>query len=242
MAERRFPAFLLHKLETEVFHRNAEAFFPWEIPAGRDFHLTTSSAVSGVAQALGELRRRSKDIAGTGYSLVFETIETRKLSTQTVLKKAVFETEQDYLSFIKQKQAASRFLVNARAVYSRFPECEEWLQGNSSRLLDKENGKDENRCWEDICLCVRWFLDHPASGLYIREIPLPVHTKFIENHKNDILSLFRFLTKTSCDTLDELGVRRDEPFIRFRTAECDMGLPLSVFAAEFPPENLPEPP
>ncbi|MDR2897834.1 MAG: DUF3322 domain-containing protein, partial [Spirochaetaceae bacterium] len=246
-SERRFTAFLLYKLETEVFHRSAEAFFPWEIPAGRDFHLTTSSAVSGVAQALGELRRRSKEIAGTGYSLVFETVETRKLSTQTVLKKAVFETEQDYLSFLKQKQGASRFLENARVVYSRFPDCEEWLRNNTSRLLDRENGKAERRCWEDICLCVQCFLDHPASGLYIREIPLPVHTKFIESHKNDILSLFRFLLRSRSDNLgseaasfeDELGLRQDEPFIRFRTAGCDIGLPLSVFAVK-PPADIRE--
>ncbi len=251
-AERRFPAFLRYKLETELFYGGTktedssvpappELFFPWEIPAGKEFRTRSPAALAGVGRALSELRRRSKESSGTGYSLVFETAGTRRLGTQTILEKVVFETEKDYLSFLKQGRAAALFLENARTVYRRFPFCEDWIRSNLNRLQEPEAGKREPLCWEHICLCVRWFLEHPASGLYIREIPLPVHTKFIETHKDDILSLFRFMNNTGGDGFggsscfeDEFCLKRDEPFIRSRAGERDIGLPLSVFAGTKP--------
>ncbi len=230
-AENRFQAFLLYKLETELFHcQTKETFFPWEIPAGREFQSASSAVSQSIQKALRELHRCSKQSTGIGYALVFETAETRKMGTQTYLKKAVFETEMDYLTFLKQSKTILRFLKNAQIVYDQFPGSESWLRANSKRLLDEET---EPGYWQNICRCVHWLLEHPASALYIREIPLSVHTKFIESHKNDIISLVRFKRGTKNDEYqifeDELGLKRDEAFIRFRLGNNDQGLPISVF-------------
>ena len=243
-AEQAFPKFLLYKLKSEVFPQPEECcpeakqsetlhFFPWEIPAGREYRSLSLASYTKIEKSLAELHRFSKHITGTGYSLVRETAETRKMGTQTLLKKVVFATEEDYLSFLKKTKQAFRFLKNVRTVYGHYPASEPWICSSLDRL---QNSEDSENYWEQVCSCVKWFLENPVSGLYIREIPLPIHTKFIESHKNDILSLVRFLRRGQADEStgfeDELGLRQDEAFIRFRIGDRDQGFPLSVFSRE----------
>ncbi|QBD83792.1 hypothetical protein EPA93_45535 [Ktedonosporobacter rubrisoli] len=36
--------------------------------------------------------------------------------------------------------------------------------------------------WSDLIAVCDYFLEHPRPACYIREIPVAVHTKFIEQH------------------------------------------------------------
>jgi hypothetical protein len=47
--------------------------------------------------------------------------------------------------------------------------------------------------WQYILLCVEYFLQNTRSNLYLRELPIEVSSKFIENNKKILESILDFL-------------------------------------------------
>ena len=141
------------------------------------------------AEQLEPLFNNSKNKTGNGYTLEFVTHNTRNNATQTEIKSVYFENEKDFLSFIEKTQEVKRFLSALNLVQNELIEksitSPEWLLSHISDLC----ATHEKNFWEDIILSVKWLHENTNSNLYIREIPLPIHTKFIENNKALIFSL-----------------------------------------------------
>jgi hypothetical protein len=47
--------------------------------------------------------------------------------------------------------------------------------------------------WADILRVCRYFQLHPRPNLYLRELPIKVHTKFIEEHKGILRELLEIV-------------------------------------------------
>lgn len=91
-------------------------------------------------------------------------------------------------------------------------------------------------------MALDWLISNPNSGLYIREIPIEVHTKFIEENTKTIASLYMKI-KDCESTLpfeDIFGLRKKEPLIRFRRKNnrTEIALPLSSFTSLNTDEDL----
>ncbi|MBR7064184.1 MAG: hypothetical protein IKI31_03450, partial [Treponema sp.] len=164
---------------------------------------------------------------------------TRANGLQDKLKNILFETENDYLLFIKKADDTKR-LENAIAVLkgllsiNNYELCK-WAVYHAEEL-QKSYEKDY---WKNICLCVNWLKENPNSNLYIREIPLQVHTKFIEENKALIASLlFQDPIK---DFEINFGLKQKQKSVRFRKLDGtillaenfsvnEISLPLEDFA------------
>ena len=61
-------------------------------------------------------------------------------------------------------------------------------------------------------------MSNPDCGLYIREIPLSLHTKFIEENERVILSIYEAVTsKNALSSFEEtFGLKKKEALIRYR--------------------------
>ena len=256
-SERKFRDFLKFKIESFISEKTAchsEAisesleFFPFEIRSDkgscRDNLLVREKDFLPLIQ-------KSKEKTGKGYTLIFEQKRTRSNGTQSELSKILFETEEDFLSFIEKKSETKRLTQALTILFKNFCSSSNnsdllgrWAFANVSYLTDFYDEKD---FWENICLCVKWLLENPLSNLYIREIPLGVHTKFIENNKALILSL---LTCLKNDDQEEVkvsdfekycGLKEKPSFIRLRSLDKTIALKLgelSISEASFPLEDF----
>src|SRR5690606_26233791 len=82
------------------------------------------------------------------------------------------------------------------------------------------------REWERLLAVVDWFVAHPRSGLYLRQLDIAgVDTKFIEGHRGLLTELLdRVLPPDAIDAsatgaaqfATRFGLRREAPMIRFR--------------------------
>ncbi len=71
--------------------------------------------------------------------------------------------------------------------------------------------------FERLLSVLRWFADHPASGLYLRQLPIPgVDTKWIATHRARVLDLLRQLQGRDGDLHALAGLRREPDLLRLR--------------------------
>ena len=177
---------------------------------------------------LQSLIAKSKNKTGSGYTLELETVQSRRNGEQTSISRILFETKDDFLSFINENKSYKRFynaieLVKESHLLSNEKICE-WSKSHLNDLLSEP---ESSHYWSDICLCAEWLNKNQDSKLYIREIPLPVHTKFIEQNEKIIQSL----TDKAGSPLsfeETFGLRTESDFVRFRSLSTNALFPFSA--------------
>ncbi len=208
----------LRSVSSSVLLSVPSPFFPWKSRGNKG---RKGDDYGSMLALYSDLYSFSKDKTGYGYRLVTETVNTRSYGEQTVIREIVIESEEDYISFIGKEKEYMSFrsaLETLRICFLKsglsLSALDSWVKGNLDFLQEK---KEENY-YISLFSVLEWFLANPSSGLYIREIPLPVHTKFIEDNSKPILSLYSCLTgKDALTSLeDTFGLRRKEPLIRYR--------------------------
>ncbi len=208
----------LRDLSSSVLLSTPSTFFPW-VYRGNKGRVTDSYGES--LAIYSELYASSKEKTGRGYTLVTESVNTRSYGTQTVIKAIVIDNEEDYLKFIGKEKEGERFLSALNALKSSAEEngfslssLENWVTGSLDFLQEEK----EEGYYTSLFSSLVWLIRNPHSGLYIREIPVPVHTKFIEENAKVILSLCVSLAgmEASSSFEETFGLRQKEALIRYR--------------------------
>ena len=208
--------------------------------------LTDYSRVQTEQQAL---RADSCEELGYGYTLTYTTYQTRRSSSVTLITGISFGTDENLLRYLNRQADAELFGHLLTQTRQRVPELEGWIKKHPLRLL--EHATD----WPDLVLICRYFRDdYQPDCQYVRQLPLPVHTKFLEERSALLLSLLAFVTPALLrpnqrDWRKKLGLLVPEPMIRIRVSpdsaltgllpvagkQTDFGLPLSAFARHVQP-------
>lgn len=195
------------------------------------------SRMNEVAPLIEESKQKNKK--RMGYSLEFGQINTRTNGMQTVIKNIYFETENDFLYFIKKENATQNFVSAIKILNSelhlenqqqnltvKINFNSDWIHSHHSELCDSHS--DETNFWHSVCLCVNYLFQNTSSNLYLRQLPVKVHTKFIENNKALIQSLLVFSEPTVCDSIEEnkktsferkYGIKEKPVLVRFRSLD-----------------------
>lgn len=164
---------LFFKIATSVLQGNNP--FPLTIPANKEL---SGLNYSDFKADLVPLAQQSKQVKGKGYSIDWK-MKTVNGSKQQIPHKIFFETLEDYLFFIKRGSDFEQIVATKNMVASALPSLTAWADANPAILLANA-GK-----WPDILKVCNYFATHqPPHPLYIRELPIAVHTKFIEDNKS----------------------------------------------------------
>lgn len=240
----QFSSFLDWKaeqiLKTAYSENNADIhndFFPLVIKGSKgSASKDLVSRMNEVAPLIAESKQKNKK--RIGYSLDFEQINTRTNGMQTVIKNIYFETENDFLHFIKKESATQNF-VSAIKILNSELQLEkqqnstvkinfnlEWIHSHHSDLCDSHS--DETNFWHSVCLCVNYLFQNTSSNLYLRQLPVKVHTKFIESNKALIQSLLAVTESDISDSTEEnkktsfeskYGIKEKPVLVRFRSLD-----------------------
>lgn len=211
-----------------------ETFFPWFYKgAKRDRKANFIDQLKDQE----ELIRNSKDVIGKGYKLKTETITSKLYGAQTEIEAIYIDTADDFLYIADKKREYSNFKKGVQALSSFWEKegisiaiLKEWELDNLDEMIKDR----EDDFWTMLLISLKWLLDNPDSNIYIREIPVEVHSKFIENNSKLISSLYSKIKAidkyTSIENL--CGLKTKEPLIRFRVKSAnreETALPKSAF-------------
>lgn len=219
-------------------HLKGESFFPKRIDRiGKIKPSAVTEKISELQQQLEELHKHSKEKLGYGYSIVKQDINFRRTGSHSLPKYIVFETADDYVFFIGKKKEWNVFLANSRFILQERPQLSNWLFNNPVAIIDND------KKWEGILKVCSYFIKNPEPKLYLRQLPIDLHTKFIEENETVIKSLLDFLIPEHIKDASEKSISKrfrlkyDEPTIRIRILDeqliinslSDIRMPVSDF-------------
>lgn len=210
--------------------------FPLSLRANK----ALSSDFVKMSQEIAEVVSASKDRKGFGYSILSEAVKTQRHGIQDIPRSIIFETLNDYLKFIGNEQEFLRMLESYNLIKSELPELDSWLIQNPRAIIANTS------LWPDLIKVCQWFLyDFEPHMYYIRELPISVHTKFIEENKPILRVLLDKLIPDKINLSENNFERRFhlkyvQPLIRLRSLDIstwdesrydDLTVPLDQLAA-----------
>ena len=137
-------------------------------------------------EELTELISCSKEKNGYGYTIEYQTVKTKRHGIQDIPTSISFKTEYDYLKYINEEKATAKFKKDITSILSSFPELKDWIYKYPIKVIEND--------WESLLNVCKYFKAVPQPHLYIRELPIQVHTKFIENNKGIIRELLDIIS------------------------------------------------
>jgi len=143
------------------------------------------------------------------------------------------------LKFLGKEKEVELFCESTTKITETFPQLKEWIIKNPTKVIQNPTE------WDSILKVCRYFKQSPNPNLYIRELPIKVHTKFIERNQSVIKELLDLLI-TEDTNKDEkqfekrFNLKYAEPQIRFKilykeisqkyfSGVDDIALPVSQF-------------
>lgn len=226
-ADRMYPQFLKAVLL-------GEQFFPKVLRSDKSL----SADFGEMSKELSALISGSKDRKGFGYVVQSRPVKTRSHGVQDLPESIVFEDEQNYLQFIGKVKEFEYFIEKSTLIKNAVPQLVSWMEGNPISVINNLHQ------WEDLLKVCDWFLNHfEPDKFYIRELPIAIHTKFIEDNKAILKNLLDELIPEKLNGNESVFEKRFhlkyvQPEIRFRylrpseaTAHSDISVPLDEFSA-----------
>jgi hypothetical protein len=221
-----------------------QSLFPLELRFRRPDGKTLLERFDEARKWIRDLEAESKAGQGFGYEIQWVEINHRRLGHNRVPSGILVPTEPDALRLIGKSHQTERFARLAMDTLERFPALRDWLVRKPLTALEYADD------WPRMVAVLSWFVAHPRSGLYLRQLDIPgVDTKFIESRTgllSELLDIVLFAEAVDSD-LPQVRVKSFEqrygliskpPLIRFRLLDerlniqglSDLSVPLAQFA------------
>ena len=203
-----------------------ESYLPLTFPVGK---LPTDFVP--LRAAVQHLQAHSKAVLGYGYSIESQQQQKRSLKTQTLPMRIALETAEDFLRLIGKESEFLHFQQDVALIREQVPQLEAWMHSFPKKVIEYHSD------WLGLLIVCCYFLEHSRPGLYIRELPLNVHTKFVEEHIGILRELLEHLLPAeavvpgAATFQQRFGLREDEPLVHVRFLDDQLkkryGIPLS---------------
>jgi hypothetical protein len=225
-ALRKWPAALLAEA-------TGETLFPLQIPFGRP--RTTND--------FDVLRQEIEALAGAPHSwrVDWEEVETRKWGRQRLPIRVAFDSIESLASALGRSGELAAFREALLETRQACPGLDPWLRAKAHRIVEYLAD------WRALVAVCSYFASHPRPLCYPRQIPVPLSTKFIEEHSGILRELLDVVVGDAVNIAagtfaERFNLRVEPPQVRFRfldpdlparigwpVADCSISLP--VFAA-----------
>ncbi|MCA9013224.1 MAG: hypothetical protein KDB01_25915 [Planctomycetaceae bacterium] len=173
-------------------------------------------SLSVAQQQVQALKSGSKECVGFGYTIEWQERNSRRHGRNQFPDRVVFETREDFLRFIGHQREFAEYTAAVESIRHRLPQLESWLQSNRAALIANLNAID------GLIDVVEYLKLYPQPGLFAREIPLSVDTKFIEQNAGILEQWLNIVLPPETIRADErhferrFGLRYAEPLVLLR--------------------------
>jgi len=195
--------------------------FPRDIQFGKIKASETLENFSIINAEINRLRSESKEEKNHGYSIEFTLTNDRRIGKQYFPTRIYFETLDDYLKFLHKEKEYRSFMLATKQIIAQIPQLQPWVESNPKKVLD-------NLCkWDGLIKVCKYFLECPRPNIFIRELPLDISTKFVEENEAIIKALLDILieehiNKNETEFNKRFYLKCDEPLIRLRVLDREM--------------------
>ena len=188
-------------------------------------------------EELTELISCSKEKKGYGYFIEYQTVKTKRHGIQDIPISISFQSEFDYLKYINKEKDTVKFKKDITSILSSFPELKDWICKYPIKVIEND--------WESLLKVCKYFKTVPQPHLYIRELPIQVHTKYIESNTGIIRELLDIIIAEHINVDEKqfesrFNLKFDETLVRFRILDeaisqqlfggiDDISIPISEF-------------
>ena len=202
-----------------------EPFFPKQlerIGKIKSSHLT--NRFEELQNEIEALYKHSKNETGVGYLIKTSDKTFRRTGKHELPDGIEFETLEDYVQFVGKKVDWKLFQKNFELIIEKLPQLKEWIVNETIYLTMPDIN------WSDILKVCNYFIDTPRPNLYLRQLPIEVHTKFIEDHTTLLQSLLDFLVRDHIRNKEQKRfaeryfLKYDEPLIRIRILDRKLAI------------------
>lgn len=227
-AERKYPFYLQSIIQEIAFSRMV-------IIGDKN----PSKSLSELQNEIVALVNQSKDKKGFGFTIEYKTVKTKSIGTQSLPMSIYFDTEKDFLKYLGKEKEVETFIQNYKKILGVFPELKDWIERNPLKIIQNNNQ------WDNILKVCSYFKSNPKPNLYVRELPVNVHTKFIEANQSIIKDLLDFIIEPFVNQLEKdfekrFNLKYRESLIRFKILDKkishlffsgldDISIPISQF-------------
>lgn len=227
-AERKYPDYLRGIVACEPF-----------VPIVIVCDKKPSTTIAEYEKELKDIRSLSKEVKGYGYTIEWKKVNSKALGLQEFPDKVLFESSADFEHFLHKTNEVTCFRKNISTILATFPMLQNWIEKYPMKAVDNAD------LWIDLLKVVTYFKETPRPNLYIRELPIEVHTKFIERNKSIIRELLDvviapYVCEGEKDFEKRFNLKYSEPIVRMRilddevASSCfngvnDISIPVSQF-------------
>lgn len=122
-----------------------------------------------------------------GWTIEWESWKSKRLGTQQWPAAISIDSVEDLLYLTDKQEEFDAFTKTLSYILQQKPVLSKWLAEKPERVLEY---KEE---WPGLFAVVDFLLTNDVHEYYLRNIPVPVHTKFIETYKTIIWSILSFI-------------------------------------------------
>tara|TARA_R110002050_G_scaffold585_1_gene4208 strand:- start:161 stop:1312 length:1152 start_codon:yes stop_codon:yes gene_type:complete len=203
-AERKYKSYLQSII-------NNENIFPLVIIGNKK----PSKSIPEFRREIEELNKFSKERKGYGYNIKYEVRKTKNLGTQSLPTSILFETKKDFERFLNVEKEVEQFKIDYIKIIKQFPELFDWVKTFPKKVIDN------SAKWIDLMKVCTYFKLNARPNLYLRELPISVHTKFIETNSSILSELLDILIEPFSNKEQKRFEKRfnlkfSQPLIRFK--------------------------
>jgi len=199
----------------------------------------TKSSLPEFEREIQLIYSQSKEKKSFGYSLDLQKVNTKHLGAQDLPISIYFDNQKDFLKFLGKENEVDSFKSNVEIILGELPELKDWIIKYPKKVIDNMNE------WQNILKVCQYFKQNPKPNFYIRELPVKIHTKFIERNKGIIRELLDVLISEHIKSEEKefenrFNLKYAEPQIRFKVLDKkisdrffsgidDIAIPVSQF-------------
>ena len=179
-------------------------------------------SLSVAQQQVQTLKSGSKECVGFGYTIEWQERNSRHHGRNQFPDRVVFETRDDFLRFIGRQREFTEYATAVARIRQRQPRLESWLQSNRAVLIANLKAIDS------LLDVIDYLQQNPRPGLFAREIPLSVDTKFIEQNSGLLDQWLNIVLPPETIRADErhferrFGLRYAEPQVLLRFLDSEL--------------------
>lgn len=215
-----YPRFLKRWVKGEV-----EDFFPCRVKV----RLTLDPRnPKETIDAHERLLAHSKDQRGWGYTVHRELKRKRDFGTNLVPTAITVDTLEDLLRLAKKQDEFEKTRTVIEKVRFHLPQLEQWLVSEVTKIAKMADSVD------GLIQVANYLIAHPVPDCYIRQLPVPVDTKFVESHEHTLKQWLDKLLPAYAINVNEnklvhrFGFRDSQPHHSFRLLDPELQSELSL--------------
>lgn len=180
-----------------------------------------SATIAEYEKELKNIRSLSKEVKGFGYTLEWKKVNSKALGLQEFPDRVLFDSSEDFERFLGKTNEVYCFRNNTSKILAAFPTLKCWIEKYPMKVVDNAD------LWDDLLKVATFFAENPCPNLYIRELPIEVHTKFIERNKPIIRELLDviiapYVCVEEKDFEKRFNLKYSESIVRMRILDSDV--------------------